>query len=169
LAFVGEFEYAMDPKARVILPAPLREGFNGHAYVSCYTDGCLAVWALEEFERRYIARARRLDRRGREGRDIARAMASQASYVDIDAQWRLLIGPNLREYARLQPDSRLKIVGAINHIELWEPERWRDRLEPGLAILRSGSGLFDEEEDDFDEVAGAAAQLAPAGVPGGAT
>jgi len=152
----------MDPKGRVILPAPLREGFDGRAYVSCYTDGCVAVWTLEEFERRYVARARRLDRRGREGRAIARAMASQAWYVDIDAQWRILVGPSLRDYAKVQPDTRLKIVGAINHIELWEPERWKDRVEPGLSLLRSGSGIFEEEEeeDDFDE------QLAPAGASG---
>jgi MraZ protein len=178
--FVGEFDYSIDPKGRVIVPARLRNGFGEQkAYVSCYLDGCLAVWTSEEFERRFVARARRLERRGREGRDIARAMISQSSFVELDSQWRLTIAPNLREYARLELDKPVKIVGAINHIELWEPGRWRDRVNPGLELLRSGTSIFDEDGADeygeygqFGEPAPAEprqpAQVGASAAPGGA-
>lgn len=151
----------MDPKGRVVLPARLRDGFDGRAYVSCYLDGCLAVWTADEFERRYVERARRLERRGgREGRDMARAMASQTSYVDIDQQGRLTVAPNLRDYARLELERPVKIVGVLDHVELWEPGRWRDRLEPGLGFLRSGNGVF---EGDNEESAGVEVPRAPEG------
>lgn len=109
-----------------------------------------------------------MDKRGREGRDIARAMSSQASFVDFDSQWRITIAPNLRDYARLEIEKPVKIVGAVDHVEIWEPGRWKDRLEPGLAFLRSGLAALEEEEAGAGDQPGLGREVASSGLGGAA-
>ena len=55
--FYGSFEYSLDAKGRLILPARLRAQFDTkRALVSCYVDRCLAVWTHEQFEQ-HLGRA----------------------------------------------------------------------------------------------------------------
>ena len=59
--FHGSFEYSLDPKSRIILPARLRTGFEAKkAYLSCYVDRCLAVWAPDVFNH-YLERAEAME------------------------------------------------------------------------------------------------------------
>jgi len=145
--FHGSFEYSLDAKGRLILPARLRNDFDTkRAYVSCYMDRCLAVWAPEEFTR-HLAWAEAMERHGSEGRNLARTLSALSAEMEIDAQWRLTIPPNLREYAGLEPDKPVMVIGALNRIELWQAELWRQRMAPSLESLANGtSPLFADLE-----------------------
>lgn len=140
--FYGSFEYSLDAKGRIILPARLRSHFDGkQALVSCYVDRCLAVWTPDEFAV-YLSRAQGMEDRGSEGRNLARALSAMSAPVDIDGQWRLTIPSNLRDWAGLQVDSPVSVIGALNRIELWQPELWRQRMAPSLDSLADGSSLL---------------------------
>jgi MraZ protein len=137
--FHGSFEYSLDPKSRIILPARLRTGFEAKkAYVSCYMDRCLAVWAPDEFSG-YLARAEAMGAMGSEGRALARILSAFTNELEIDAQWRLTIPANLRAYAGLEPERPVMVIGAIDHIELWQSELWSERAAPGLESLADGT------------------------------
>jgi len=141
--FYGSFEYSLDAKGRIILPARLRAQFDTRrALVSCYVDRCLAVWTPDEFNH-YLARAEAMEGHGSEGRNLARTLSALSSEVEIDAQWRLNLPANLRDYAGLEPESPVMVVGALNRIELWQADLWRQRMAPSLASLADGtSPLF---------------------------
>ncbi len=140
--FYGSFEYSLDAKGRIILPARLRSHFESRqALVSLYVDRCLAVWTPDEFAV-YLSRAQLMEERGSEGRNLARALSAMSAPVEVDGQWRLTIPANLREWAGLQVDSPVMVIGALNRIELWQPELWRQRMAPSLDSLADGTSLL---------------------------
>ena len=146
--FYGSFEYVLDAKGRVILPARLRSAFDGkRALVSAYVEKCLAVWTPEGFDR-YLAKAETLESHGPAGRALARTLHAMSADVEIDAQGRLSIPPNLRDWAGLQVDGPVAIYGAGNRVELWKPEEWRQKMASSLESLADGtSPLFDVPEE----------------------
>ena len=141
----GSFEYSLDAKGRIILHARLRSQFDTkRALVSCYVDKCLAVWTHDEFNR-YLSRAEAMEGRGSEGRNLARTLSALSAEVEIDAQWRLTIPANLRDYAGLEADQPVMVIGALNRIELWNVGLWRERMAPSLESLANGtSALFSD-------------------------
>ncbi|GIW69972.1 MAG: hypothetical protein KatS3mg101_0719 [Patescibacteria group bacterium] len=54
-------------------------------------------------------------------------MYSGAAEVVLDPQGRLVIPSNLRAYAGL--GKSVTVIGAGDHIEIWNLETWEQRLE----------------------------------------
>jgi len=48
--------------------------------------------------------------------------------VEIDKQGRLAVPSRLRNFSNLEAD--VLIVGVIDHIELWNPTSWEERVQP---------------------------------------
>ena len=62
--FHGTFEFSLDAKGRLILPARFRNEFDTRqAYVSAFAGGCLALFPPERFNQ-YLARAEAMEARG---------------------------------------------------------------------------------------------------------
>ena len=123
--FFGRYEHALDPKGRVILPAKFRSHFEAGGYLTQYWEGCLALWAPDEFEKQMNS-MEETQELGRSERNLARVWAAGTQEIDVDKQGRLFIAPPLRSYARLE--SGVLVNGALNRIELWSPELWADKL-----------------------------------------
>ncbi|HUQ39937.1 MAG TPA: division/cell wall cluster transcriptional repressor MraZ [Acidimicrobiales bacterium] len=133
--FVGEYRHTLDAKGRVILPADFRARLGGGGYVTKLQDGCLAVFAPEEFLRQ-AAEIRAMAKGGQNHRNVARALAAASSPVQPDSQGRIAISQTLRDYAGLTKD--VVVVGVFNHIELWDPSRWAAVDAAGSDSLLSG-------------------------------
>lgn len=123
--FFGRYEHSLDPKGRIILPAKFRTHFESGGYLTQYWEGCLALWAPAEFEKQMTTMevAQEL---GRSERNLARVWASGTQEAEVDKQGRLFIAQPLRTFAGL--DTGVLVNGALNRIELWNPERWAARL-----------------------------------------
>jgi MraZ protein len=130
--FFGRYEHSLDAKGRLILPAKFRGPFERGSYLTQYHDRCLALWAPEEFEQQMQGREDAQDR-SRDERNLARLWASGTQEVDLDRQGRIAIPPHLREFARL--DGDVLVHGAIDRVELWNPEVWADKVAPVEAAL----------------------------------
>lgn len=154
--FHGSYEYGIDGKGRLILPSRLRGPFETKkAVVSCYVDRCLALWTPEEFTR-YLSRAEEMEAHGSEGRNLARALSALSAEVELDGQWRVTIPGNLRDYADLELDRPVMVVGVLNRIELWRADLWRQRMAPSLQSLADGtSALFSNGPAPVAQRAGA--------------
>jgi MraZ protein len=60
-------------------------------------------------------------------RNLRRLLFSGAADVETDRQGRILIPPNLREYAGLS--EQVVVVGNDTYFEIWSRERWQFVLE----------------------------------------
>ena len=136
--FFGEYEHSVDPKGRVILPAKFRTSFSERGgYVSLQHEGCLALWTPDEFDNR-MAEMEEKARTGAMGRNEARVWAARSFQVDVDGQGRILIPPRLREFARLESEAPVIITGAIDRVELWDPQAWEERVQEQEQRYRDG-------------------------------
>lgn len=139
--FFGRYEHSLDPKGRVILPAKFRSHFDSGGYLTQYWEGCLALWAPDEFEKQMTSMEESQEL-GRSERNLARVWASGTQEVEVDKQGRLFIAPPLRAFAGL--DTGVLVNGALNRIELWSPERWAAKLEATeRALIDDGSETTD--------------------------
>jgi MraZ protein len=142
--FHGTFEFSLDAKGRLILPARFRNEFDTRqAYVSAFPGGCLALFPPEQFNQ-YLARAEAMEARGPDGRDMARVLSALSNDVEFDAQWRVTLPTHLRDFAGLEPNQPVMILGTLSRVELWQADQWRQRMARGIESLINGtSPLFD--------------------------
>jgi MraZ protein len=125
--FVGRYEHSLDAKGRVILPVKFRAAFDLGGYLTEHRERCLALWTPAEFDRQ-MARMQEQAGTGRIPRNRARLWASNSHEVEIDRQGRMAIPARLREFADLQSDAL--VHGAIDRVELWNPDVWQERVQP---------------------------------------
>ena len=125
--FVGRYEHSLDIKGRVILPAKFRAQFEKGGYLAQQSEGCLALWDPEEFDRQMAVMLERAES-SRSNRNRARVWASTSHEVEIDRQGRMAIPAHLRAFAGLE--SEVLVHGAIDRVELWNPPSWVERVLP---------------------------------------
>lgn len=131
-AFSGKYYYTLDPKGRVIVPAPFREiissNYNPKLYiVNAAFDTCLLIYPQEEWNR-LEEKVRQLPRMQEEVRFFMRRVIASAQEVELDKQGRILIPATLREDAGLGSD--IVVVGQIEKIELWDRKEWDLVVDP---------------------------------------
>ena len=131
--FVGRFDHSLDVKGRVILPARFRSSFERGGCLTQHHERCLALWTPGEFDRQMSEMLVAAREGSAADRNFTRVWAAGSVEVEIDRQGRMGIPSNLREFAGLE--GEVLVVGAIDHIELWNPEEWTVRVAPAQAIF----------------------------------
>ncbi len=120
--FLGSFLHHVDAKGRISLPATFRRGRESEPFVliqrptdaiSLYPD---EAWLELEAELRTMAK------RDAKYRNMVRRVTASAAEVVPDKQGRILIPERIREAVGL--GSEALVIGALNHIEIWDPKRF---------------------------------------------
>ena len=133
--FHGNFQHSMDEKGRTSLPSKFREIMSGRSedmlvVTQAWPDRCLWCQPLstwQEFEKK----VRAMPQFKPEVRRLMRVFVSPAQDVPFDKLGRVLIPPQLREYAGLK--GEVVWSGAVDRIELWNAETWKKLNEEMLA------------------------------------
>lgn len=121
--FKGECKHTIDTKGRLIIPSKFREYLGDEFVVTKGLDGCLFAYDNQEWEA-FEQKLRALPLNKKDNRLFARHFLAGASDVEVDKQGRILVPPNLREFAGLVKD--VVLVGMGNRIEIWDQERWKN-------------------------------------------
>lgn len=95
-------------------------------------DQCLAAYPPAEWQRLEF-QLRALPAFNRSAKALTRLLTSRASDCELDVQGRILLPPALREAAGLGRDAI--VIGVLNRIEVWAPERWADFIRDSEALL----------------------------------
>lgn len=119
--FTGEFRHTIDGKGRVAVPARFRAELATGAHVTRWIDNCLAIFPNQAWNE-LADRVSDLRYADAGARAFSRFLFSGAFDVELDGQGRLVVPAGLRQFASLR--SEAVVVGAADHIELWEPGRW---------------------------------------------
>ena len=119
--FLGEYQHSVDTKGRVIMPAKFRDKLRQRFIVTKGLDKCLLIYtegdwsALDE-------KVRQLPVTDEGVRKFVRFFFGGAAECECDAQGRVNIPQNLRDYAGIQKD--VVSIGVSNRIEMWSREGW---------------------------------------------
>jgi MraZ protein len=140
--FTGRFEYSVDDKGRLSVPARLREqveleGQDTNFIITCLSPDYLSVFAPPEFQNLIDAIGQSTEPRARE---FLRMVASEAETCPLDKQGRVMLPPALRMKAGIGRD--VVILGVVKRIEIWDRAREAaHRLEVAQDGARLLSGL----------------------------
>jgi MraZ protein len=126
--FRGRYFNVMDDKGRITIPPRyrdvLKERREQHLIVT-NLDGYLIAFPSSEWEVIEQKFSRTSDFR-QNLRSFIRFFVSGASECPLDRQGRILLPPNLREYARLDKD--VVLAGAIRCFEIWDRPSWDNEM-----------------------------------------
>ena len=116
----GEFQHTLDAKGRLFIPSRLRDELGSVFYVTLSMDRCLSAYSGESWQNftdkvnamPYVQQRR------------MRPLFAGAARCELDAQGRILLPQNLRDYAGL--DKNVTVVGCNNHAEFWDSAAWAE-------------------------------------------
>lgn len=123
---LGEYEHTIDTKGRIAMPAKLREGLGAKFIITKGLDGCLFVYALDEWQR-VEQKLASLPMSRKTARDFTRFLFGGACEGECDKQGRVLLPANLRRYAALEREA--VIVGVGSRAEIWDAAKWQQYNE----------------------------------------
>jgi MraZ protein len=124
--FLGQYEFQLDQKGRVSLPAEYRRKADGSRFVLLQWERTHLTLFPEEVWEGRMAELLTLRREKPELARVLREVTSRAVEVAPDSQGRMLIPAWLKEKAGL--DSAVLLIGALDRIELWNPEVFRETV-----------------------------------------
>lgn len=118
---IGEYPHNIDSKGRIIVPSKLRESLGDKFVVTKGLDNCLFVYPIIRWES-IVEKLKTLPWTNSDVRRFARFFTSSACECEIDSQGRILIPPNLRNYAGLE--KQIVSIGVVDRVEIWSKDRW---------------------------------------------
>jgi MraZ protein len=133
--FTGSYFHTMDSKGRVSIPSRYRdilEVLKDRQVVLTNFDGYLLAFPQSE----WLKIEAKLSEQAifdKEVRAFQRFLISGVEDCPLDRQGRILIPPNLRDYAKLTRE--VCIVGAIRSFEIWDRQTYeahRKQLEESI-------------------------------------
>ena len=119
---IGEFEYSLDAKGRLVMPSKIREDIGEKFIITKGLDGCLFGFSMQEWNN-FEQKLKTLPLTNKNARDFVRFFLSGAIECEIDKQGRFLVAGNLREYAELEKEA--VIIGVGTRIEIWNKDKWK--------------------------------------------
>ena len=131
--FRGITATTLDVKGRITIPTKYRDEIavacEGHLVVTADIDRCLLIYPFPEWER-IESELLSLPNVKRQVRRWHRLYLGYAKSCYIDSQSRLLLPPELRDFAGL--DKNIFLVGQGNKFELWDEQSWQRNCEGWL-------------------------------------
>ncbi len=124
--FLGSYQYQLDEKGRVSLPAPFRRDTADQRLVLVQPYPPALALYTELGWLRVEERLSELMGKNPAARIYVLSVMSNAVEVVLDAQGRILIPQRLKAAAEL--DGQVLLVGAIDKIELWNPKRFEEAV-----------------------------------------
>ncbi len=133
--FSGRFEYAIDDKGRLSIPAKFREILSANydlKLILTNLDGCIVAYPEKEWAD-VQDRIRNSGSIKKESRAFVRFFYSGASECPIDRLGRILLPQSLRGYAGIK--KNVVIVGMNRKIEIWSEESWSEVVKQATSDL----------------------------------
>ena len=126
-SFKGSYEYSVDNKGRVNIPARLRKYVSPEAndtfVITRGYEKCLFVYPLDEWNKLEQS-IRDLSPTNPKHRYFMRTLLEQATESQLDGQARICIPRDLLRLAGIE--NEVLILGVLERLELWSPEIYRE-------------------------------------------
>ena len=122
--FLNQFHHCFDDKSRLTIPAKFRDQTAEGITVVTGLDRDLMVLPPAAFQTLYD-RLMDLNLTDPDSRLLREIILGNALQVTPDGSGRILLSPNLRDYAQLKND--VVFVGVGETFEIWAAELWQNK------------------------------------------
>jgi len=133
--FQGAAALNLDVKGRMAVPARHRDALSepaaGHLVLTAHPHRCLLLYPAPAWEpiRAKILAAPSLET---QSAMLRRLLVGFAVDAEMDAAGRLLVPPELRQYAGLE--KQVWLVGQGSHFEIWSETGWKQQQDAIFAL-----------------------------------
>jgi MraZ protein len=131
LLLIGEHELTIDEKNRLAIPSEIRKSMNperdGAAFYLVLGLNRKPWLYTERYYEELVFQAQPEITPGEEQLDFAHANFALAEKVDWDAQGRMRI--NEKTLRRSELNREITLIGAGDHLEIWNTADWEARRE----------------------------------------
>ena len=128
--FQGATALSLDAKGRLAIPArhwePLAAASGGRVVLTAHPHRCLLLYPEPAWApiRDKVLAASSLNP---QSAAIKRLLVGNARDEGVDAAGRLLVSPELRQFAQLE--KQVWLVGQGAHFEIWSDANWQRQME----------------------------------------
>lgn len=130
IGFLGEYEVTLDSKGRFLLPAAFKkqlpEDWGNQFVVSRGIEPCLSLYPMKSWEP-IFTKISLLNDFDPKVRQFQRQFLNGATNIEMDSAGRLLVPPQLKEYAGLDKD--VVLFAKVNKIEIWDSTKYKQFFE----------------------------------------
>ena len=124
VAFRGTFDYTLDAKNRLTVPARFRAELAGGVVLAKGLERCVAVWTPAAYDAYTEAALQGLHPLSKEAQKLRRFFSANSLDTELDAAGRVMISPFLIEHAGLSKE--VVVTGAGDALEIWDRKIWAD-------------------------------------------
>jgi MraZ protein len=118
VAFRGHFEYSLDAKNRLTIPAKFRASFSGGLVLAKWLDPCVAIFTPEGFDHFQDSFLPDMHPLSADRRKLTRFFSGGSYDVELDSAGRVTLNAELLKYAGISKD--VAVIGSGDHLEVWD-------------------------------------------------
>jgi MraZ protein len=129
LNLLGEYEATIDSKGRFLVPGSLKKQLpdgESRLVISRGFEKCLTLYPMASWEP-LVARIRQLNDFDPKVREFKRLFLGGATEVELDSAGRLLLPPQLKEFAGLNKD--ITLAADLDKINIWDSSKYKQFFE----------------------------------------
>jgi MraZ protein len=135
--FSGASHLSVDAKGRLAIPTRYRDALaapgQNAAVITADPSGCLLLFPIDAWTP-FEARVSALPNLNPRVKALQRMWLGYRSDLEIDNAGRVLISPELREYAKF--DRKVQMIGQGDRFELWSERGWQEVIELAQRTMR---------------------------------
>ncbi len=126
MAFRGTFDYTLDAKNRLTIPARFRATFADGIVLALRHDAqsCISVWRPDEFDAYTEAVLQSFHPLSENWGTLNRFYNSNSQEAELDSAGRVMVPANLLQRTGIGKD--VAVTGAGQCLEVWDRDAWHE-------------------------------------------
>jgi MraZ protein len=121
-SFRGTFDYTLDAKNRLTVPARFRAVLADGVVMAKSTEPCVQLWVPADYESVTSTALSSLNPLSPDARKLRRFFSANSHDTELDSAGRIGFPPFLLEHASL--DKEVVVTGAADCLEVWDRAAW---------------------------------------------
>jgi MraZ protein len=124
MVFRGTFEYSLDAKNRLTVPARFRAALSEGVVLAKGLERCVALWTPKGYDEYTQASLAGFHPLSKQAQKLKRFFAANSLDTELDAAGRVGVPAFLLEHAGLSKE--VVVTGSGDALEIWDRAHWAD-------------------------------------------
>jgi MraZ protein len=141
LAFRGTFDFTLDAKNRLTVPARFRAQLSDGVVLAKAFEPCVSLWTPAAYDAYQAAVLGDLNPASPDARKLAQYFSANAVDSELDAAGRVMVPSRLLAHGSLSRE--VVVTGAGDHLQIWDRGAWdsyNDQLTDRVQAITEALG-----------------------------